>query len=78
MRLAARLTAAGLDARVEGRTVLVDAPDERPYDLVRDAVDELGLAPGPPRAPPASPGGPVPRRRRVPERRRSRKPEAAA
>jgi hypothetical protein len=41
--LAARLAAAGLDARVEGRTVLVDAPDERPYDLVRDAVDELGL-----------------------------------
>jgi len=37
------LAAAGLDARVEGRTVLVDAPDERPYDLVRDAVDELGL-----------------------------------
>ncbi len=41
--LAARLTAAGLDARVEGRTVLVDAPDERPYDLVRDTIDELGL-----------------------------------
>src|SRR6187431_3746034 len=41
--LAGRLTAAGLDARVEGRTVLVDAPDERPYDLVRDTIDELGL-----------------------------------
>ena len=23
--------------------MLVDAPDERPYDLVRDTVDELGL-----------------------------------
>jgi ABC-2 type transport system ATP-binding protein len=43
-RLAARLVAAGLDARVEGRTVLVDAPDARPFDIVRDAVDELGLA----------------------------------
>jgi ABC-2 type transport system ATP-binding protein len=42
--LAARLTDAGLQARVEGRTVLVDCPDERPYDLVRDAVDDLGLA----------------------------------
>ena len=62
--LAARLAAAGLDARVEGRTVLVDAPDERPYDLVRDAIDELGLAARPPRAPPAPAGGPVPRRRR--------------
>ena len=29
--------------RVEGRTVLVDAPDERPYDLVRDTIDQLGL-----------------------------------
>jgi ABC-2 type transport system ATP-binding protein len=42
--LAARLTNAGLEARVEGRTVLVDCPDERPYDLVRDAIDDLGLA----------------------------------
>jgi ABC-2 type transport system ATP-binding protein len=42
--LAARLTDAGLDARVEGRTVLVDCPDERPYDVVRDAIDDLGLA----------------------------------
>jgi ABC-2 type transport system ATP-binding protein len=42
--LAARLTGSGLDARVEGRTVLVDAPDERPYDLVRDAIDELTLS----------------------------------
>jgi ABC-2 type transport system ATP-binding protein len=42
--LAARLLASGLDAKVEGRTVLVDAPDERPYDLVRDAIDELALS----------------------------------
>jgi len=42
--LAARLTDAGLEARVEGRTVLVDCPDERPYDVVRDAIDDLGLA----------------------------------
>jgi ABC-2 type transport system ATP-binding protein len=42
--LAARLSDAGLVARVEGRTVLFDCPDERPYDVVRDAVDELGLA----------------------------------
>jgi ABC-2 type transport system ATP-binding protein len=42
--LAARLVGSGLDARVEGRTVLVDVPDERPYDLVRDAADDLGLA----------------------------------
>jgi ABC-2 type transport system ATP-binding protein len=42
--LATRLTDAGLQARVEGRTVLVDCPDERPYDVVRDAIDDLGLA----------------------------------
>jgi ABC-2 type transport system ATP-binding protein len=42
--LAARLTDAGLAAAVEGRTVLVDCPDERPYDIVRDAIDEMGLA----------------------------------
>ncbi|HSM38785.1 MAG TPA: ABC transporter ATP-binding protein [Candidatus Limnocylindrales bacterium] len=42
--LAARLTSHGLVAAVEGRTVLVDLPDERPFDVVRDAVDELGLA----------------------------------
>ncbi len=42
--LAAWLTAAGLTTRLEGRSVLVDCPDERPYDIVRDAVDELGLA----------------------------------
>jgi len=42
--LAVRLTGAGLVARVEGRTVLVDCPDERPYDIVRDAIDDMGLA----------------------------------
>ncbi|HEX2141456.1 MAG TPA: ABC transporter ATP-binding protein [Candidatus Limnocylindria bacterium] len=42
--LAERLATAGLTISVEGRTVLVDAPDERPYDIVRDAVDDLGLA----------------------------------
>jgi ABC-2 type transport system ATP-binding protein len=42
--LAAHLTDAGLVAQVEGRTVLVDCPDERPYDIVRDAVDDIGLA----------------------------------
>jgi len=42
--LAERLTAAGLTAEVEGRSVLVDCPDERPYDVVRDLVDELGLS----------------------------------
>ena len=42
--LAARLTSAGLTTQLEGRSVLVDCADERPYDIVRDAVDELGLA----------------------------------
>jgi ABC-2 type transport system ATP-binding protein len=43
--LAGRLADAGLTAHVEPpRTVLVDCPDERPYDVVRDAVADLGLA----------------------------------
>jgi ABC-2 type transport system ATP-binding protein len=41
--LADRLTAAGLSVVVDGRAVLVAISDERPYDLVRDAVAELGL-----------------------------------
>ncbi len=41
--LAAALAAHGLDARASGRTVLVPLADERPYDLVRDAVADLGL-----------------------------------
>ncbi len=42
--LAERLTAAGLVAHADGRSVLVDCPDERPYDIVRDVIDELGLS----------------------------------
>jgi ABC-2 type transport system ATP-binding protein len=41
--LADRLKAAGLSVVVDGRAVLVAISDERPYDLVRDAVAELGL-----------------------------------
>jgi ABC-2 type transport system ATP-binding protein len=41
--LAARLAERGLQARADGRTVLVALEDERPYDLVRDAVADLGL-----------------------------------
>jgi ABC-2 type transport system ATP-binding protein len=43
-RLAAALTAVGLQARVTGHTVLVALDDERPYDAVRDAAAELQLA----------------------------------
>jgi ABC-2 type transport system ATP-binding protein len=43
-QLAARLAERGLAARLEGHTVLVDVADERPYDIVRDAVVDLGLA----------------------------------
>jgi ABC-2 type transport system ATP-binding protein len=43
--VAADLVAAGVDARVDGaRRVLVVAVDERPFDLVRDAVAARGLA----------------------------------
>ena len=43
--LVERLALVGLKATFEPpRTVLVDVPDERPYDLVRDAVADLGLA----------------------------------
>ena len=42
-RLAAALVAAGLTAVVDGRTVLVDLHDERPWDLVRDTVSDLDL-----------------------------------
>ncbi len=41
--LAAALTARGLHAVADGRTVLVAIVDERPYDIVRDAIAELGL-----------------------------------
>jgi len=43
-RLAARLTGAGLTVREDGHFVLIQLDDERPYDLVRDAAAELGLA----------------------------------
>jgi ABC-2 type transport system ATP-binding protein len=42
-RLAAALTAAGLDAVVDGRTVLVELDDDRPWDLVRDTLADLDL-----------------------------------
>ena len=41
--LAERLTAAGLQTMIDGSAVLIDLRDERPYDLVRDIVAELGL-----------------------------------
>jgi ABC-2 type transport system ATP-binding protein len=41
--LAAALTAAGLQAVADGRTVLIELVDDRPWDLVRDAVADLGL-----------------------------------
>jgi len=41
--LAAALGERGLEARAMGRTVLVALEDERPFDLVRDLVAELGL-----------------------------------
>ncbi len=42
-RLAAALERRGLEATVDGRTVLVDLQDERPWDIVRDEVAELDL-----------------------------------
>jgi ABC-2 type transport system ATP-binding protein len=42
-RLAAALVTHGLAATVSGRLVLVPLDDERPWDLVRDAVAELEL-----------------------------------
>ena len=42
-RLAAALTAAGLDATVDGRTVLIELVDDRPWDLVRDTLADLDL-----------------------------------
>jgi ABC-2 type transport system ATP-binding protein len=41
--LATSLTERGLQARADGRTVLVAVEDERPYDVVRDAIADLGL-----------------------------------
>jgi ABC-2 type transport system ATP-binding protein len=42
--LAARLTAQGLEAIADGRAVLIALTDERPYDIVRDTIVDLGLA----------------------------------
>ena len=42
-RLAAALIEAGLEVVVDGRHVLVALADERPYDIVRDALTDLGL-----------------------------------
>jgi ABC-2 type transport system ATP-binding protein len=42
--LAARLTEQGLEATAIGRIVLVASTEQRRYDAVRDAIDELGLA----------------------------------
>jgi ABC-2 type transport system ATP-binding protein len=42
--LADALKAAGLDAVADGRTVLIELVDDRPWDLVRDTVADLGLA----------------------------------
>ena len=41
--LAARLVDRGLQARADGRSVLVALEDERPYDIVRDEIAALGL-----------------------------------
>ncbi len=41
--LAEALVAAGLQAVVDGRTVLIELIDDRPWDLVRDTVADLGL-----------------------------------
>ena len=41
--LAAELNRRGLQAVTDGRTVLVAVADDHPYDLVRDAIAELGL-----------------------------------
>jgi ABC-2 type transport system ATP-binding protein len=41
--LAARLAAAGIRSRDDGRTLLVDVRDEATYDVIRDAIADLGL-----------------------------------
>jgi ABC-2 type transport system ATP-binding protein len=43
-RLAAALGGHGIEARLDGRAVVIDVQDDRLYDVVRDAVAELGLA----------------------------------
>ena len=39
----AALVARGLQAVADGRTILVAIENDQPYDLVRDAVADLGL-----------------------------------
>jgi ABC-2 type transport system ATP-binding protein len=41
--LVAALSAAGLQAMADGRTVLIELQDDRPWDIVRDAIADLGL-----------------------------------
>ncbi|HET7168966.1 MAG TPA: ABC transporter ATP-binding protein [Candidatus Limnocylindrales bacterium] len=41
--LAAALESAGVRAVLDGRTVLVDLSDDRPWDIVRDTVADLSL-----------------------------------
>jgi ABC-2 type transport system ATP-binding protein len=41
--LAAALTERGLQPAVDGRTVVIAIDDDRPYDIVRDALADLGL-----------------------------------
>jgi ABC-2 type transport system ATP-binding protein len=41
--LAERLIGRGLRAVVDGSAVLIDLTDERPFDIVRDTVADLGL-----------------------------------
>jgi ABC-2 type transport system ATP-binding protein len=43
-RLAAALGGRGIEARLDGRAVVIDVQDDRLYDLVRDSVADLGLA----------------------------------
>ncbi len=43
-RLAEALRGHGLDAEVDGRTVIVKVEGDGPYDAVRDTVDDLGLS----------------------------------
>jgi len=42
-RLAAALAQHGIQAVADGRTIVIAVADDRPYDIVRDAVAELGL-----------------------------------
>jgi ABC-2 type transport system ATP-binding protein len=43
LALTAALTARGLQTVADGRTVLIAVADDRPFDIVRDAIAELGL-----------------------------------